>query len=444
MIVRNATWNGHSGADAGATRRHVSARVDALPARDVRSRFVIAAYDLLRGDIVTRISKPQRRTAQSQTRAAVIEAKTDELMHFRYTKWDATRHGDTRPIFDQLLDLFQQLLQYTAGDAVEALNWLTQLDKTYDLTGDQMGVGDFIEELKNRGYLQENEAGQVQITARTERSIRRRSLEEIFQQLRKSGRGSHKTPYAGKGDERLPETRAWRFGDDPHLIDITGTLSNSYRRSGIEDWNLTEDDFEVHDTDHQTNMATVLMIDLSHSMILYGEDRITPARKTAMAMAELIMSQYPKDSLDIVAFGNDAWQVSVKDLPYLKVGPYYTNTRAGLQRARDILHRRKNRNKQIFMITDGKPSCHIEYGRMYRNAFGLDRRIINKVLDEAVICRREGIAITTFMIARDPYLQNFVREMTESNRGRAYYASLDNLGEYIFEDYIRNRRKRLR
>jgi uncharacterized protein with von Willebrand factor type A (vWA) domain len=221
-------------------------------------------------------------------------------------------------------------------------------------------------------------------------------------------------------------------------------LSNSYRRSGIEDWNLTEDDFEVHDTDHQTNMATVLMIDLSHSMILYGEDRITPARKTAMAMAELIMSQYPKDSLDIVAFGNDAWQVSVKDLPYLKVGPYYTNTRAGLQRARDILHRRKNRNKQIFMITDGKPSCHIEYGRMYRNAFGLDRRIINKVLDEAVICRREGISITTFMIARDPYLQNFVREMTESNHGRAYYASLDNLGEYIFEDYIRNRRKRLR
>jgi uncharacterized protein with von Willebrand factor type A (vWA) domain len=191
-------------------------------------------------------------------------------------------------------------------------------------------------------------------------------------------------------------------------------------------------------------MATVLMIDLSHSMVLYGEDRITPARRTAMALAELIMTQYPKDTLDIVAFGNDAWEVSVKDLPYLQVGPYYTNTRAGLQRARDILRRRKNRNKQIFMITDGKPSCHLEYGRMYRNAFGLDRRIVNKVLDEGVICRREGIAITTFMIARDPYLQNFVRELTESNQGRAYYASLGELGEYIFEDYIRNRRKRLR
>ena len=411
--------------------------------QEVWSRFVIAAYDLLRDDAVIRI-QIRRVTLCRHQRVQPLLRQKDEPMHFRYMKWDPTRHGDTRPVFDQLLDLFQQLLQYTAGDAAEALNWLTQLDKTYDLTGDQMGVGDFIEELKNRGYLKENESGRVQITARTERSLRRRSLEEIFQQLRKSGRGSHKTPFAGKGDERLPETRTWRFGDDPHLIDITGTLSNSYRRSGIEDWNLAEDDFEVHDTDHQTNMATVLMIDLSHSMILYGEDRITPARKTAMAMAELIMSQYPKDSLDIVAFGNDAWQVSVKDLPYLKVGPYYTNTRAGLQRARDILHRRKNRNKQIFMITDGKPSCHVEYGRMYRNAFGLDRRIINKVLDEAVICRREGISITTFMIARDPYLQNFVREMTESNRGRAYYASLDDLGEYIFEDYIRNRRKRLR
>jgi len=186
------------------------------------------------------------------------------------------------------------------------------------------------------------------------------------------------------------------------------------------------------------------MVDLSHSMVLYGEDRITPARKTALALAELIMTRYPKDTLDVVAFGNEAWEVSVKDLPYLDVGPYYTNTRAGLQRARDILHRRKNRNKQIFMITDGKPSCHFENGKMYRNAFGLDRRIVNKVLDEGVMCRREGITITTFMIARDPYLQNFVRELTEANHGRAYYADLDNLGEYLFEDYVRNRRKRIR
>jgi Ca-activated chloride channel homolog len=366
-------------------------------------------------------------------------------MIFRYSEWDEQRHGKAQTTFERLLDLFQQLLQFTAGDPAEALNWLTQLDKRYGLTDESMGIGDFIEELKRQGYLQEeHEGGPLQITARTERTLRQRSLEEIFGQLRKSGRGRHKTPFAGAGDERLPETRGWQFGDDVHLLDITGTLSNAFRRGGVSEWNLQEDDFEVYETDHQTSVATVLMIDLSHSMVLYGEDRITPARKTAMALSELIMTRYPKDTLDIVAFGNEAWEVSIKDLPYLEVGPYYTNTRAGLQRARDILRRRKNQNKQIFMITDGKPSCHIEYGRMYRNAFGLDRRIVNKVMDEAVICRRERITITTFMIARDPYLQNFVHELTQANQGRAYYSSLDNLGEFIFEDYVRNRRKKVR
>ena len=348
--------------------------------------------------------------------------------------------------FDRLLDLFQQLLQYTAGDAGEALQWLTELDKQYDLSKGPggMGIGDFIEELKKQGYLKESQPGVVQITARTEQSIRQKSLEEVFRHLKKSGRGLHKTPYAGAGDERLPETRSWNFGDDPHLLDITGTLSNSYRRGGIDNWSLAEEDYEVYETDHLTHHSTVLMIDLSHSMVLYGEDRITPARKTAMALAELILRRYKHDTLDIVAFGNKAWEVSIKDLPYLQVGPYYTNTRAGLQRARDILHRRRNRNRQIFMITDGKPSCHVENGRMYRNAFGLDRKIVNKVLDQAVMCRREGITITTFMIARDPYLQSFVRELTEANHGRAYYSSLDRLGEYIFEDFERNRRRNLR
>lgn len=364
-------------------------------------------------------------------------------MQVRYIEFDPARHGQALSTFDRLLDVFEQLLQYTAGDAAEALHWLTRLDERYGLADEEMGIGDFIEELKRRGYLREQE-GAVEITARTERAIRQRSLEEVFRQLRKSGRGEHKTPFTGKGDERLPETRPWQFGDDPHLMDVTGTLSNSFRRSGIDAWNLAEEDFAVHETDHMTHQSTVLMIDLSHSMILYGEDRITPARKTAMALAELIMRRYRHDTLDIVAFGNDAWEVSVKDLPYLSVGPYYTNTRAGLQRARDILMRRKNRNRQVFLITDGKPSCHIEGGRMYRNAFGLDRKIVNKVLDEAVLCRRDGITITTFMIASDPYLQSFVRELTLANRGRAYYSSLDNLGEFIFEDYVRNRRKRLR
>jgi uncharacterized protein with von Willebrand factor type A (vWA) domain len=308
-----------------------------------------------------------------------------------------------------------------------------------------MGIGDFIEELQNRGIIERDEqTGVAQITAKGERGLRQRSLEDIFTHVRKSGRGGHKTPFAGSGDERLPETRPFTFGDDIQSLDVTGTLSNAFRRSGLGDFSLSEDDFQVYETDHHTSVATVLMIDLSHSMVLYGEDRITPARKTAMALAELIMTRYPKDTLDIVAFGNEAWEVAVKDLPYLQVGPFHTNTRAGLERARTILRRRKNRNKQIFMITDGKPSAHFEAGRLYKNSYGLDRKIVNKVLDEAAICRRERITITTFMIARDPYLQNFVRELTETNQGRAYYAGLDDLGGFIFEDYVRNRRKSTR
>jgi Ca-activated chloride channel homolog len=366
-------------------------------------------------------------------------------MEFRYLQWNEERHGKARPTFDRLLDVFEQLLQYTAGDAAEALNWLTQLDRQHGLTDESMGIGDFIDELRRRGYLEEDQdSGALQITARTEGALRRRSLEEIFGRLKRGGRGGHKTPFSGRGDERLSETRPWQFGDDPHQIDVTASLSNTYRRAGTEGLHLSEEDFEVYETDHHTSAATVLMIDLSHSMILYGEDRITPARTTALALSELILTQYPKDTLDIVAFGNDAWEVEIKDLPYLNVGPFYTNTRAGLQRARDILKRRKNRNKQIFLITDGKPSCHFENGRMYRNAFGLDRRIVNKVLDEGVICRREGVTITTFMIARDPYLQNFVRELTQANGGRAYFAAPDRLGEFLFVDYIRNRRKRVR
>jgi uncharacterized protein with von Willebrand factor type A (vWA) domain len=366
-------------------------------------------------------------------------------MRFRYASFDPRRHGAARSTFETLLDLFQQILYHTGGDAAEALRWLSEIDRQHGITDEGMGLGDFVEELRNRGYIEQDEqTGVVAITARTERGLRERSLEEIFGTLRKAGRGGHKTPHAGAGDERQPETRPFAYGDDIHQLDITGTLSNAFRRSGLGEVSLTEEDFQVFETDHHASMATVLMIDLSHSMVLYGEDRITPARKTALALAELITTRYPKDTLDIVAFGNEAWEVEIKDLPYLQVGPFHTNTRAGLERARTILRRRKNRNKQIFMITDGKPSCHLENGRMYRNAFGLDRRIVNRVLDEAAICRREGIPITTFMIARDPYLQSFVRQLTEVNHGRAYFSQLDDLGGYLFEDYVRNRRKTVR
>lgn len=371
-------------------------------------------------------------------------------MHFQYTRWDKRYNKSGKSAFDKLLDLFQQLLLIAGGDVSQTLQWLTELDREYNLTGDgdsddDYSIGDFIQDLEDQGYLDKDSSTEsFVLTKKTERSLRKKSLEEIFNNLRKGDLGSHKTVYTGKGLEREPETRRWQFGDDIHYMDNVGTMMNALKHSNPENIELNEDDIRVHETDHYTSVATALLIDLSHSMVLYGEDRITPAKKVALALSELIMNRYEKDSLDIIAFGNKAWKVQVKDLPYLTVGPFHTNTQAALELARHILQRRKHANKQIFMITDGKPSAMIHNGRLYKNSFGLDRRIVNKVLDEAVKCRREKIKITTFMIARDPYLQNFVRDLTEANHGRAYYASLDNLGGYIFEDYIRNRRKRVR
>lgn len=368
-------------------------------------------------------------------------------MHFRYSEWDDRLNRDSgKTPFDTLFELFKQLLSISGGDVAQAMRWLNDLDNEYSVTeqfDDGYGLGDFIEELKERGYIRYDEEQTAFIpTSKTDRSIRKSALEEIFRKLKKGSPGDHKTAFTGKGLEKQPETREWLPGDDFSRIDSTGTIMNALKHSSIDNFELREDDLRVHDTDHNTSTSTVLLIDLSHSMILYGEDRITPAKKVAMALSELIMNRYENDSLDIVAFGNDAWQIEVNDLPYLKVGPYHTNTLKALQLARHILQRKKYTNKQVFMITDGKPSCMIENGRMYKNSFGLDRKIVNKVFDEAVKCRRDQIDITTFMIARDPYLQNFVRELTDANKGRAYYSSLDDLGGYIFEDYVRNRRKR--
>lgn len=347
--------------------------------------------------------------------------------------------------FDELLKLFTQLLQYTAGDAGEALAWLNELDNQYKLTHDDYGVGDFIEELKEKGYLSDDPGnGRISITAKTEQIIRQSALEEIFGKLKKGGKGNHNSNRSGLGEEKNADRREYEYGDSLDQIDMTASIHQAQINHGIHNFTLTERDLEVEEKDYKTLTSTVLMIDISHSMILYGEDRITPAKKVAMALAELIRTRYPKDTLDIVVFGNDAWPISIKDLPYLQVGPYHTNTLAGLELATDLLRRRKTHNKQIFMITDGKPTCLKENGRYYKNSVGLDRKVVNKTLNMAAQCKRLNIPITTFMIAKDPYLQQFVRQFTETNGGRAFYSSLNGLGEYIFEDYVRNRRKTVR
>ncbi len=365
------------------------------------------------------------------------------MIGHRFTEFIPGSSGKNR--FEDLLKIFLQLLTITSGDVSEALDWMNELDKKYNLTDNKYGIGDFINELRDKQYIEENSEKNIfVITAKSEQSIRKQSLEEIFGKLKKSKRGNHRTPYSGSGDELTSDRREFSFGDTMDQIDVTNSIKNSQVNHGIEDFKLTEDDLEVEEKDFKALTSTVLMIDISHSMILYGEDRITPAKKVAMALSELITTKYPKDTLDIIVFGNDAWPIAIKDLPFLQVGPYHTNTVAGIELALNILRRRKTTNKQIFMITDGKPTCLKEGARYYKNSFGLDRKIVNKTLDQAARCRRLGISITTFMIARDPYLQQFVREFTSTNKGRAFYSSLTGLGEYIFEDYIRNRRRRMR
>lgn len=365
------------------------------------------------------------------------------MIGHRFTEFIPGNSGSGR--FDELLKIFLQLLTITSGDVTEALSWMNDLDKKYNLTNNEYGMGDFINELKDKNYIEDDQDKNIFIiTSKSEQSIRKQSLEEIFGKLKKSRTGNHRTPYSGTGDELTSDRREFNFGDTMDQIDVTNSIKNSQINHGIDDFKLTEDDLEIEEKDFKAITSTVLMIDISHSMILYGEDRITPAKKVAMALSELIMTKYPKDTLDIIVFGNDAWPINIKDLPYLQVGPYHTNTVAGIDLALDILRRRKTTNKQIFMITDGKPTCLKEGARYYKNSFGLDRKIVNKTLDQAARCRKLGIIITTFMIAKDPYLQQFVREFTSTNKGRAFYSSLTGLGEYIFEDYIRNRRRRMK
>jgi len=351
--------------------------------------------------------------------------------------------------FEKLFDIFKELITHTSGDFDEAIDWLRELDKEYKLTDENYTIDDFIDDLLKKGFVKEEVnpkkgTGGRSLTAKTEKLLREHALKQIFGKLKKSSQGNHKSKKSGQGEETTGELKAYQFGDSVERISITESLKNAQIHSVLGDIELTQNDLVIEDTQHKTQMSTVLMIDISHSMILYGEDRITPAKKVAMALSELITTRYPKDTLDIIVFGNDAWTIQLKDLPYLKVGPYHTNTVAGLELAMDLLRRRKNTNKQIFMITDGKPSCiKLSNGDYYKNSAGLDEKILELCYNMARHARKVHIPITTFMIASDSYLQRFVKKFTEINLGKAFYTGLNNLGEMIFEDYEKNRKKKL-
>jgi len=360
-----------------------------------------------------------------------------------------TYEAEKQSPFEKLLEIFKELITHTSGDFDEAIDWLRSLDKEYNLTDEQYTIDDFIEDLKKKGYIREeikaDGTGGTAITSKTERAIRQQALNHIFGKIKRSGSGNHKSKSPGIGDEHTGDFRAYQFGDNLDKVSMTESIRNAQINNGIGDFTLSENDLVVEDTLHKSQMSTVLMIDISHSMILYGEDRITPAKKVAMALAELITTRYPKDTIDILVFGNDAWTIKIKDLPYLQVGPYHTNTVAGLQLAMDLLRRKKNTNKQIFMITDGKPSClRLPDGQYYKNSNGLDKYIVNKCYAMAQQARKLHIPITTFMIAQDPYLMQFVKAFTQANQGKAFYTGLKGLGEMIFEDYETNRKKRIK
>lgn len=352
-----------------------------------------------------------------------------------------------QPPFERLLSIFMELMLVTSGDVDESLDWMRELDEKFKLTDDAYTMDDFLEELKAKGYIREAIPGQggpgLEATAKTEQGFRSRALEELFGKMKKGDNGNHKTKFPGQNSDESEGIKPFEFGDAADRIAFNESFRNAWINSGDLNAPLRHDDLEVYEKTFQTSAATVLLIDISHSMILYGEDRITPAKKVALALAEFIRNRYPKDSLDIVAFGNDAHMISLRDLPYLKVGPFHTNTVAGLEAAEDILRKKKTPNKQIIMITDGKPTCLKEGDRYYKNSFGLDDKIINKTLNIARDLRKKKIPVTTFMIASDPYLQEFVRDFTEINNGKAYYSSPDNLGKMLFEDFEKNRKKRL-
>jgi len=352
--------------------------------------------------------------------------------------------------FERLFEIFKELITHTSGDFDEAIDWLRELDKEYSLTDENYTIDDFVRDLLERSYIQPKGGGKdgdgsgMTLTPKTEKLLREHALKQVFGKLKKAGSGDHKTKSTGQGNEATGEFKAYQFGDALEKISITESLKNAQIRNLDGDFDLRQEDLVVEDSTYNTQMSTVLMIDISHSMILYGEDRITPAKKVAMALAEFITTRYPKDTLDVLVFGNDAWPIAIKDIPYLQVGPYHTNTVAGLSLAMDLLRRRKNSNKQIFMITDGKPSCLKEPGGgYYKNSVGLDDYIVDKCYNMARQALKLHIPITTFMIAQDPYLMRFVRTFTEANKGKAFFTGLKGLGEMIFEDYQQNRKKRL-
>ena len=287
---------------------------------------------------------------------------------------------------------------------------------------------------------------QFQLTSKGIDFLGYKALKHLLQGVGKSSFGSHDTPHLATGVESDAGSRPYEFGDAMNL-DVNATLMNTLARTGSLGVPIDIDypDLMVHQTEHRSSCATVLMLDCSHSMILYGEDRFTPAKKVALALTHLIRTQFPGDTIKTVLFHDSAEEIPIEKLAGAQVGPYHTNTAEGLKLARRLLLAQRKDMRQIVMITDGKPSAiTMPDGQIYKNSMGLDAYVLNETLKEVTECRRSGIAINTFMLARDPALVEFVKMVSRICRGRAYFTNTMSLGQFVLMDFLRRKTKTVR
>jgi Ca-activated chloride channel homolog len=369
---------------------------------------------------------------------------------------DALREAILRALFDEGLLSDEEIDQFTGEDGMLRADALAEL------------LDRLIERLIEEGYinLEETASGQPFETGPAtgkggsgqpaERSVKfeltdkgldflgYKSLKDLVGSLGRSSFGRHDTDHLSTGVEAGLSSRRYEFGDAMNL-DVSATLRSAIRREGLGvPINLTYSDLMVHQTDYQSSCATVLLLDCSHSMILYGEDRFTPAKRVALALAHMVRTQYPGDTLRVVLFHDSAEEIPLSTLARAQVGPYHTNTREGLRLARRILMSQRKDMRQIVMITDGKPSAiTMESGRIYKNPMGLDALILRETFKEVASCRRSGIMINTFMLADDYYLVDFVKKVTEICKGKAYFTTTVTLGQYILMDYLKRRTRRV-
>jgi len=355
-----------------------------------------------------------------------------------------------RALEEALLD--GEMFDEEMRDRLQQMQMEGELEELIERLIERMQQEDYISiDQAHDPAMQSNVGGQVgdaqqqakfEITDKSLDFLGFKALRDLLGSLGKSSFGRHDTRDMATGIEASGASRQYEFGDTLNL-DITATLSSAIHREGLGlPLNLEYHDLQVHQCEYQSSCATVLMLDCSHSMILYGEDRFTPAKKVAMALSQLIRTQYPGDSLSLVLFHDSAEEVPLSQLARVKVGPYYTNTREGLRMAQRILQRQRKDMKQIVMITDGKPSAlTLDDGRIYKNAFGLDPLVVSQTLEEVSKCKRAGVLINTFMLASDYGLVQFVQKVTEMCRGKAYFTTPYTLGQYLLMDYMSRKTK---